>query len=98
MVWVKELYRETVDQIKDLGKNYVFVDFSSGKLSYLKEEFGDNLFVFDHHEKTDVAHPNHFSPFDFGINGGNEISASGIAFLFAKTLNEKNIDLVPLAI
>lgn len=97
-VWVKQLYRETIEQIKGLGKNYVFVDFGSGQLSYLKEEFGDDLFVFDHHEKTNVEHPNHFSPFDFGINGGNEISASGIAFLFAHTLDPKNIDLVPLAI
>jgi len=96
--WIKQVYKETISQIKGMGQNYIFVDFGSGQLGYLKEEFGDNLFVFDHHEKTQVFHENHFSPFDFGINGGNEISASGVAFLFAITLNEKNIDLSPLAI
>ncbi|GEM_PF-503527 len=96
--WVKQLYKETILEIRGLGKNYVFVDFGSGQLGYLKEEFGDNLFVFDHHQKTEVQHPNHFTPFDFGINGGNEISASGIAYLFAKALNKKNIDLLPLAL
>lgn len=96
--WVKQLYRETTSEIKGLGKNYVFVDFGSGQLGYLKEEFGDNLFVFDHHQKTNVEHKNHFTPFEFGINGGNEISASGIAYLFARTLNEKNSDLLPLAL
>ncbi len=96
--WVKQLYKETTEEIKGLGENYVFVDFGSAQLEYLIEEFGDNLFVFDHHEKIKADHPNHFSPFNHGINGGNEISASGIAYLFAKTLNEKNTDLVPLAI
>ncbi len=97
-IWVKQLYKETIDEIKGMGKNYVFVDFGSGQLGYLIKEFGDNLFVFDHHQKTEADHPNHFSPFNHGINGGNEISASGIAYLFAKTLNEKNSDLLPLAI
>src|SRR3989344_2239602 len=85
--WIKQLYRETISEIRGMGQNYVFVDFCSGQLGYLKEEFGDNLFVFDHHQKTNVEHAMHFSPFDYGINGGFEISASGIAYLFAKTLN-----------
>src|SRR3989344_2093735 len=97
-MWVKQLYKETISEIRGLGKNYVFVDFGSAQLGYLKEEFGDDLFVFDHHQKTVVQHPNHFSPFDYGINGGNEISASGIAFLFAMEMDEQNIDLLPLAI
>ncbi len=96
--WVKQLYKETIAEIRGLGKNYVFVDFGSGQLGYLKEEFGDNLFVFDHHQKTDVEHPNQFTPFEFGINGGTEISASGIAYLFARTLDKKNSDLLPLAL
>jgi len=96
--WIKQLYRETMEEIKGMGKNYVFVDFGSGQLQYLKENFGDNLFVFDHHQKTDVEHPWHFSPFDYGINGGNEISASGVAYLFAKTMSENNSDFLPLAI
>ena len=97
-MWIKQLYRENIPEIKGLGKNHVFCDFGSGQLEYLKESFGENLFVFDHHQKTSFQHPNHFSPFDYGINGGNEISASGIAYLFAKTLDSKNIDLVPLAL
>ncbi len=96
--WVKQLYKETISEIRGLGKNYVFVDFGSGQLEYLAKEFGGNLFVFDHHQKTDFEHPNHFTPFEFGINGGNEISASGIAYLFAKTLDAKNSDMLPLAI
>src|SRR3989338_1490482 len=97
-MWIKQLYRENIPEIKGKGKNYIFVDFGSGQLQYLIEEFGENLFVFDHHEKTSAQHPNHFSPFDYGVNGGNEVSASGIAFLFAHTLDSENIDLVPLAI
>ncbi|MEM4257131.1 MAG: DHH family phosphoesterase [Candidatus Diapherotrites archaeon] len=96
--WVKQLYQENIQEIKGLGKNIIFVDFGSGQLEFLKEAFGNNFFVFDHHEKTNVDHENHFSPFNFGINGGYEISASGISYLFAKELDEKNFDLCVLAI
>ena len=97
-MWVKQLYKQTIEDIRGLGKNYVFVDFGAGQVDYLKEEFGENLFVFDHHQKVNVEHKNHFSPFDYGINGGTEISAAGVAYLFAKTLNPNNKDLLPLAI
>ncbi|VVB99148.1 DHHA1 domain protein [uncultured archaeon] len=96
--WVKQLYKETISEIRGLGKNYVFVDFGAGQMEYLSEEFGDNLFVFDHHQGAKTGHRNNFSPFDFGINGGTEVSASGIAYLFAKELDNKNFDLLPLAV
>ncbi len=96
--WVKQLYQDTIKDIKALGKNFIFVDFGSGQLEFLQKEFGKNFFVLDHHEKTEFEHENHFSPFNFNINGGYEISASGISYLLAKQLDNKNIDLCNLAI
>ncbi|MFH1586703.1 MAG: DHH family phosphoesterase [Candidatus Diapherotrites archaeon] len=95
---VKQLYSETFEEIKGLGENYIFVDFGSGQLEELKKEFGDNFFVLDHHQPVDVEHKFHINPFHFGIDGGNEISGAGMAYLFAKTYDSENKFLAPLAI
>jgi single-stranded-DNA-specific exonuclease len=100
---LKQLYKENIPQIKELGKNYLFVDFGSGQMDYLKEEFKENFFVLDHHQPTQVngkqvEHAFHANPLLFGINGGTEISGAGVTFLFAKELDENNSDLSVLAI
>ncbi len=95
---IKQIYRETIEEIKGMGENYIFVDFGSGQLDDLKKEFGDNFFVLDHHQPVDVEHKFHISPFHFGIDGGNEISGAGMAYLFAKIFDPENKFLAPLAI
>ncbi|MFH1587771.1 MAG: DHH family phosphoesterase [Candidatus Diapherotrites archaeon] len=65
-IGVKQLYKETISEIKGMGKNYIFVDFGSGQLSELKKNFCEartaesssrpppgvtgDFFVFDHHQ------------------------------------------------
>ncbi|MFA6064943.1 MAG: DHH family phosphoesterase [archaeon] len=100
---LKQLYKENIPQITALGKNYLFVDFGSGQLDYLKQEFNDDFFVLDHHQPCLVdgkvlAHKFHANPLLFGINGGTELSGAGVTFFFANALNEKNKDLSVLAI
>ncbi len=100
---LKQLYKENIDEIRALGKNFLFVDFGSGQLDYLIEAFSENFFVLDHHQPVTVEgkileHKWHFNPLLFGIDGGKEISGAGLAFLFAQELNKKNVDLAPLAI
>lgn len=95
---LKQLYPEHAAQIKAMGKNFFFVDFGSGQLDFLKEEFGDNFFVLDHHQPLPVEHTWHCNPFLFGFDGGNEISAAGMAYFFAKAVDSKNSDLASLAI
>lgn len=95
---LRQLYRESIAEIEELGKNYFFCDFGSGQLDFLKEALGENFFVLDHHQPLPVEHALHANPLLFGFDGGNEISASGMAFLFALAVNEKNADLASLAI
>jgi len=97
-VVLKQLYRENTAEIRELGENYFFCDFGSGQLDFLKEAFEENFFVLDHHQPLAVEHSLHANPWLFGFDGGNEISASGMAFLFALAVDEKNADLAPLAI
>lgn len=100
---LKQLYRENLLEIKALGKNYLFVDFGSGQMDYLKEEFKENFFVLDHHQPVlvngkIVEHKWHVNPLLFGINGGTELSGTGVAFFFALALNKKNTDLSALGV
>lgn len=101
---LKQLYKENIDEIRLLGKNYLFVDFGSGQIDYLVKEFGiNNTFILDHHQVVHVEGklfdtPFNCNPLVFGIDGGSEISGSGIAYYFALALDKKNTDLSGLAI
>ena len=94
---VKQLYKETIEEIKGIGEEYIFSDFGSGQIDIIKESF-PHFLILDHHQPTTKQEPLHINPFFFGVNGGNEISGAGMCYLFAKQLNKKNIDLSALAI
>jgi single-stranded-DNA-specific exonuclease len=94
---LKQIYSDTIDEIKQLGKNLIFVDFGSGQLDLLEKHFGNNFIVIDHHQPSSHPHPLHLNPMLFGFDGGTEISASGTSFLFAQQLGD-NADLASLAI
>ena len=79
----------------------------------LSNENGFNYIILDHHLPQNVANkeeidklkeiqdktrPWHMNPYFFGVDGSIEISGSGMSYLFAKCLNENNIDLSPIAI
>ena len=103
-ICLKQLYEENISEIISLGKNFLFADFGSGQLDYLIKNFDENnLFVLDHHQITKVKDVFlktkwHVNPLLYGIDGGKEISGSGLAFFFALALNKKNVDLSDLAI
>lgn len=77
-----------------------FVDLGSSSLEllekYLKEK---KVFVLDHHtpdkETKQIIQVN---PHLWGIDGGINISGSGVAYLFSKIFDERNVDLAYLAV
>lgn len=101
---LKQLYKEDIEKIKTLGSTFLFVDFGSGQLDYLKEDLGEeNTFVIDHHqplkeERKEIEMKWHINPLLYGIDGGKELSGAGATFFFASALDEKNKDLSYLAI
>jgi RecJ-like exonuclease len=94
----KQLYSETIKEIKALGENFVFVDFGSGQMNLLENSIKENFFVIDHHQPLESEYEFHVNPFLFGFDGGNEISGSGMAYLLAKEMDKNNKDLSVLAI
>ncbi|MHA1721129.1 MAG: DHH family phosphoesterase [Promethearchaeota archaeon] len=97
---------EHIKSIKEEIKNYnrfiIFSDFGTGQIDFLKKELGsENYLILDHHQPVNMKETPeifHVNPYYYGISGENEISAAGVCYLFAKTLNPRNIDLSSLAI
>ncbi|MFX0041640.1 MAG: DHH family phosphoesterase [Candidatus Hodarchaeota archaeon] len=102
------------DQVESYNNLLIFSDFGSGQYMELQKQFAfHNLIIFDHHlpqkisskneielleELHEETSPWHINPYFYGIDGSYEISGAGICYYFSKCLNEKNIDLSPIAL
>lgn len=101
---VKQLYEEDIDRIAEERKEKLifFVDTGSGQSEYIQErlvkEEGVEVVVSDHHDPQIEGDFVHFNPHFHGFDGGEAISAAGMTYLLAKTINSENIDLVPYAL
>jgi len=94
---VKQLDQEYLDELinKEI-EILLFLDLGSSYIESLKE-FKIPIFILDHHE---IPENSSFSNINI-INCHNfdeEISGAGIAYLFSKSINEKNKDLASLAV
>lgn len=95
---LKQIYADEIPRIKALEcSHYLFIDFGSGQLSMLKENFS-HFMVLDHHEPQEVEHDLHLNPLLYGIDGGTEVSAAGVAYAVSRSVTGKNTDLSPLAV
>lgn len=78
----------------------IFADMGSGYSELMSSIDGD-IIILDHHKPTGEIKPKknlaHVNPHLVGIDGTTEVSASGIAYLFAREIGE-NRDLAPIAI
>jgi len=91
-----------------------FTDFGSGQIELIRKHLSDKrILILDHHElptsemerftqgtlasfETDTI--THVNPHFFDIDGGSEISGSGVVYLFSKSLNKANQDMAHIAV
>jgi len=99
MRMVKQLTSETIDDLTISEKDIlILLDLGSGQLKLLKNIIEiTQVLIIDHHEPMELEHPNlfHLNPLVFVEE---EMSSSMICYLFAKSINLKNVDLVDLAV
>ncbi len=79
----------------------VFTDMGSGYLGLLGEGLSNfPVVVLDHHQPVGEASSNltQVNPHLHGIDGSRDLSGAGVAYLAAKALDEKNVDLAYLAV
>ncbi|MBI4439129.1 DHH family phosphoesterase [Candidatus Woesearchaeota archaeon] len=100
---VQKLDAELAESLaKEPYKYIAFTDLGSGQFSVLKEKLADKtVYIFDHHKPETIEEmPNiiHINPHFFGIDGSKEVSGAGVAYLFARALDEANKDMAGIAI
>jgi len=102
--FVKQLERDVaagISKDKDSADLWIFTDLGSGQLDAIKEFFpGKKIVVADHHQPIDISWDGltHVNPHLAGIDGKDEISGAGVAYLVCRMLTSKAWKLVDLAV
>jgi RecJ-like exonuclease len=97
----KEMNLSVVKNMQADSRDFhIVTDLGGGFAKQLDESLGERWFVLDHHEIPEEEHDNErvINAWKYGIDGGTEICAGGMAFLAAKALDRRNLDLAPVAV
>ena len=97
----KEFSSGAISGIQDGGRDmHVVTDLGGGFAGELDEKLGEDWFVLDHHQipEEEMENPRVINAWKFGIDGGTEVCAGGMAYLAAMALDEKNSDLSAVAV
>ncbi len=99
---VENLSEKTIEEIGKIDADFIiFSDIGSGYLDIVSKGLKNReIVIADHHQVLGEAPPNlhHFNTHLMGFNGSEEISGAGTAYLLAKAIDPKNVDLSALAI
>jgi RecJ-like exonuclease len=96
-----ELNKNVITNLqKDARDFYIITDLGGGFAKDLDEKLGENWLVLDHHQipKEEFENDRVINAWKYGIDGGTQISAGGMAFLAARKLDNKNSDLAAIAV
>ena len=101
---VSDMNSSVIEKMKTDGRDfYVVTDLGAGWSSHLRNALGDKWVIIDHHEiiEEEILADNEaqiLNPWKFGVDGGREVSAGGMAYMVASTLDLKNRDLSAIAV
>ena len=97
----KELNKSVISNLQKNDRDFhIVTDLGGGFAKDLDDNLSDNWLVLDHHEISEEEYDNErvINAWKFGIDGGTEISAGGMAYLAANTLDDRNVDLSSIAV
>lgn len=91
----------TVEEMSKDGREFhIVTDLAGGFAEDLDAALGDRWTVLDHHRIPDAERDNErvVNAWKYGMDGGFEICAGGMAYLAATALDGNNADLAPMAV
>jgi len=97
----KEFSKNVLESFKTDSRDFhVITDLGGGFANELDKTLGDNWIVLDHHQIPDIEKDNQnvINSWKYGIDGGLEICAGGMAYLASEALDERNSDLSAIAV
>ena len=99
---IRQLDSEVIQELANEDSTpIIFTDFGSGVLDLIKQQLTpDDIVIIDHHEPQKMTLPKltHVNPHLCGIDGAQEISGAGIAYLVSRAIDSSNTDLAYLAV
>jgi single-stranded-DNA-specific exonuclease len=101
---ISDINSSVVEKMKADGRDfYLITDLGGGWASHLRKALGDKWVIIDHHEITEEEILTDdggqiLNPWKFGIDGGREVPAGGMAYMVASALDFKNRDLSAIAV
>lgn len=103
----KEFSEAAVKSLKSSSQDLCIVtDLGGGFAARMDRALGDKWIIIDHHqipgekddERGDEGNPNVINAWKYGIDGGKEISAGGMSYMVAESLDRTNSDLSTVAV
>ena len=97
----KEFSKKIIESFKTDSRDFhVVTDMGGGFAGKLDSTLGDNWIILDHHQIPDIERENQnvINAWKYGIDGGVDICAGGMAYLASVALDEKNSDLASIAV
>ncbi|MCE2615182.1 MAG: DHH family phosphoesterase [Nitrosopumilus sp. (ex Thoosa mismalolli)] len=97
----KEFSKNVAESFKTDSRDFhIVTDLGGGFGQEMNQNLGDDWIILDHHQipDTEMDNPNVINAWKYGIDGGVEICAGGMAYLAATALDEKNSDLSSIAV
>jgi RecJ-like exonuclease len=101
---VSDMNPGVIERMKAEARDfYVITDLGGGMAAQFRKALGDRWVVIDHHQipeeemTTDDA-GQVMNAWKFGIDGGTEVPAGGMAYMVASALDRKNRDLSCIAV
>ena len=96
---IQQLNEKIINELKNEDSFFFFFSDLGSAYSELIYKSFKNVFILDHHKLNKKDNNiTHINPHLFNIDGSKEISGAGVAYLFAKELNEKNKDMAHIAV
>ena len=98
---VSDLNPNTIARLRDENHDfYIICDLGAGLASELEKTLQEKWLVIDHHQLPQSEEENDrvLNAWKYGIDGGVEICAGGMAYMVASTLDRNNKDLSALAV
>lgn len=85
---------------KDGRDLHIITDLGGGFASDIDSELGERWMVLDHHHipETEMDNERVINSWKFGVDGGVDVCAGGMAYLAAEHMDKDNSDLSPLAV
>ncbi len=101
---VSDMNPSVIERIKSDNRDFhIITDLGGGWASELRKTFGDKWVIIDHHQIPEEEMLTDdggqiLNAWKYGIDGGTQVPAGGMAYMVASTLDQKNRDLSCIAV